>query len=360
MKHQSILFRLLSSHLLIVGLTALTLYLASTVIAPWLHSAGFFAVLGDVFIACQETVRRTLLWGLGAAILIACLVSWIIARHMVKPLKRMQCVSEFIAQGNYNKRLEENGPDEINKLAKSFNIMAKSLEQTEKQRVELIGTVAHELSTPLSSLKGFIEGMEDGHFTATENTFRACKRQLERLEHLVDDLALLSQAEAETIKLNLTEINAVTLLEQAALAFDPQRCQAKVNLLLDYPEAKPHILADGERLAQVLANLINNAIRHTPKEGTITLSLSTISKKMLRFAVSDTGEGIPNEALPHLFTRFFRVDSARKSRGDSGSGIGLTIAKYYVEAHGGSIGVESELGVGSCFWFSLPKMRSLH
>ena len=366
-RNLSLYWRLLASYLLVILVGCVTLYLAGDAFAPFFfeqHMGGMMtrmsgmdrmmgAMAADLNEAYQRATQQAMVWGLSVSALIASAVGLFVTGRIVAPLRRMQQASQRIASGQYQDRLNAQAPGEIGELAQAFNEMASALENTERRRVELLGNVAHEFNTPLSSLHGYIDGFADGVFQPDAETLEACKRQLTRLERLVADLSLLSRVETgqEALQPRLTE--AITLLEGVAAAFRPQSREKGVALFLTSIPADLTVFADPQRTGQVLNNLVANALRHTLAGGEVRLSAQPSKSGEALFRVTDTGEGIPLEDLPHIFTRFYRADKARTQDG-GGSGIGLTIAKRYVEMQGGRIGLESQPGQGSSFWFTLP------
>jgi histidine kinase len=231
--------------------------------------------------------------------------------------------------------------------------MAATLEKSEERRVQLMADVAHEFRTPLSNLRGYLEGLEDGVF-APEELAAPARRQLQRLERLADDLSLLSRVETGQVDLHPAEVAAVTLLDAVAEAFRP-RFEAKDVTLEVAAAPDVRVWADAERSGQVLTNLVANALRFTPAGGRVKLAVYAVGEGWVRFEVSDTGGGIPQGQLSLVFNRFYRGDQARAQQEGGGSGIGLTLAKQLVERQGGDIGVSSRLGQGSTFWFTLPR-----
>lgn len=345
--------RLLLSHLAVVVVTALAIYMTSSAMTPWVMKQTAVASGADVATVCEATTKRSLLWGLGSAALIAGLMSTLVSRKLVKPLKQMQSLSEHIALGKFDTELNEKLPGELGLLAKAFNSMAAQLSIVEKQRVTLISNLSHELSTPLSSLKGFLEGIEDGLFEANQQTLSACQRQIKRLEHLLNDMTLVSKVEAGAYELHKTRVSVLNLLEQIQKDAIPTALSKNIQLEVT-SEANLTLVADSKRLEQVLTNLVTNALKVCSSGDRVCLTAKQ-TKTTIVLSVTDTGEGIPETALAHIFTRFYQLD---KARAQTGSGIGLTIAKHLVEAHEGSLSVRSELGKGSCFSITLPLQAS--
>jgi histidine kinase len=311
------------------------------------------AMQGDLFNNFRAAVTESLLVATGMALISAILVSVVVSRRIVIPIQQMMQASRRIAAGRYQERVEERAEDELGQLAASFNQMAHTLEQTEAMRRDLIGNVAHELRTPLSSIQGYMEGLIDGVLPAAPETYQQVYREADRLQRLVSDLQELSRVEAGAFELKRRPLAIAPLVEQAANRLRPQFEEKGARLRLELPATLPPVLADQDRLDQVLLNLVGNALQYTPKGGQVSLSAEA-TESHLNVIVQDTGQGIAAEHLPHLFTRFYRVDKSR-SRAGGGSGIGLTIAKHLVEAHGGRIWAESRgSGQGSTFGFSLP------
>ena len=233
--------------------------------------------------------------------------------------------------------------------------MASSLETTERRRVELIGDVAHELNTPISTLKGYLEGLLDGVVEPSMQTWASLHDEADRLQRLVADLQELSRAEARQLSLKLESVDLAATAQAALDRLKTDFLDEGLELVSHIPSGLPQVMADRHRIVQVLTNLLTNALRYTPAPGSVTLTISRSSQgHELLTQVADTGLGIAPEYLPHLFERFYRVDKSR-SRAAGGSGVGLTLAKALVEAMGGRIWVESSgLDKGSTFFFTLP------
>lgn len=367
-RNVSLYWRLLASYLLIILVGCVTLYWAGDAFAVLFydqHMGGMMnrmrgmdgmmdAMTADLGEAYRRTTQQAMVWGMGVAALVASGVSLFVTGRIVSPLKQMQRASQRIASGQYGGRLDTQLPGEIGDLAKTFNEMAGALETTERRRIELLGNVAHEFKTPLSNLRGYLDGLAEGVFDCNEETISICQRQLVRLERLVADISLLSRVETGLEILQLDTVEAVALLDGVVAAFRPQSREKGVGLSLEFPPAQVRVLTDALRTGQVLGNLVANALRHTPEGGKIWLSAKQRDPFEVVFGVADTGEGISPEDLPHIFTRFYRANKARTRDGGEGSGVGLTIAKHYVEMQGGRIWAESSLGEGSRFWFTLP------
>jgi two-component system sensor histidine kinase BaeS len=314
-------------------------------------------MMADLFINYQAAVRESLALAAGTAVVVALGVSVFVTRQVVKPVQQMERASQRIAEGHYAERVDVSGTpdefDELGQLAVSFNRMAATLEQTEAMRRQLIGDVAHELRTPLTTIKGTAEGLIDGVLPADPETFHRIYKEADRLQRLVVDLQELSRVEAGAYQLALKPAQPGDLVAAVAERLGGQFDDKEVALVTDIPAGLPPVLADEDRIGQVLLNLVGNALQYTPSGGKVTIHAQRERDRVI-FSVADTGIGIPAEHLPHLFTRFYRVDKSR-SRAGGGSGIGLTISRYLVEAHGGTISAESGgPGTGSTFTFTLP------
>jgi signal transduction histidine kinase len=327
----------------------------------------------DLYTSFRSAVGEALFRAGLAAFVVAVGVSVYVSRRVVSPIQEMTAVSQYIAEGHYDQRVQIPGDivsgdlDELAQLALSFNQMAEKLHQTENMRRQLIGDVSHELRTPLTTIKGSMEGLLDGVLPPTPETFQNIHRETDRLQRLVADLQELSRVEAGAAPLELESKDIAPLIEKIANRLRPQFQEKGVALNLEISPSLPQIMIDTDRISQVLINLLGNALQYTPAEGVVHVQCSVISNQSLdpkyrllntddclRVTIQDTGIGIPPAHLAHLFTRFYRVDKSR-SRAGGGNGIGLTIAKHLIEAHGGQIWAESEgLEKGSEFIFTLP------
>ncbi len=360
-------WKLLISYALVIIIGLVTMALAAESVAPASferHMQEMREVMGrmgpgmaeleaDLFANYRAAVTEALGLAVFVALVTAIGVSVFVSRRVVTPIRRMMQASHHIADGHYRERVEVNSPDELGQLADSFNQMAATLEQTETMRRDLIANVAHELRTPLSSIKGYMEGLIDGVLPAQPDTYQQVYREADRLQRLVNDLQELSRVEAGAFDLDLQPVDMVDLTHQIAARLRPQFDEKSVTLTLKLPDNLPPVRADEDRIHQVLTNLIGNALQYTPTGGTVTVA-AAVEAADLQITIGDTGIGIPVEHLPQLFTRFYRVDKSR-SRAGGGSGIGLTIARLLVEAHGGHIRAASPgEGQGSEFSFTLP------
>lgn len=288
--------------------------------------------------------------------LIAGIVSAItLWRIIIAPLHQVAASSRRIADGRYTERVAvpTNSGQAMAQLVISFNQMAAALEQTEQQRVALLSNVSHELRTPLTGLRGYLEGMLDGLFPANEETFAWMSTEIARLHRLVDDIQNLSTIESGQFALNSTDFELTKLLQRLINELQPQAQSKAITLTLAPHPAAIIVHADPDRTAQILINLIGNAIRYTPDGGEVNVSVQP-NGRTVQITIQDSGIGIPAESLPYVFERFYRVDPSR-ARTSGGSGIGLTISRHLAWAMGGEITVQSDgLHNGSTFTLTLP------
>ncbi len=311
----------------------------------------------DLFTSFRDAFNQALTRAALAAFAAASLLSLFISSRVVKPVRDMMQASRRIAEGHYQERVQVPGDpaqaDELSQLAISFNRMAEQLAQNEALRKRLIGDVTHELRTPLSAIKGSMEGLMDGVLPATAETYQKIYHEADRLARLVEDLQQLSRVEAEAYRLERKPVAVDELVHRAVGRLRQQYEDKGVALRVHIPANLPEVHVDADRIEQVLMNVVGNALQYTPSGGEVEASAHR-EGQFIHVEVRDDGIGIPLEHQPHVFTRFYRVDKSR-ARASGGSGIGLTIAKYLVEAHGGEIWVESAgRDQGSTFTFSLP------
>ena len=273
-----------------------------------------------------------------------------LARMLARPLDEVGAAARRIADGDYAARVPRDGPEEIRSLADSFNQMAAGLERQEQVRRDFIANAAHELRTPLTNLQGYLEALRDGVITADRATYESLHEEVDRLVRLARSLDALAEGDAGSALPAPVELDVTQSIATALELVGPAVERADLQLEVDVP---PRLAAraDPDRLAQVLANLLSNAIRYTPAGGTVAVRAEQRPADVL-ISVTNTGDGIPADDLEHVFERFFRVERSRDpARG--GAGIGLAIVKQLVEQSGGRVGAESEAG-RTRFWFSVP------
>ena len=300
----------------------------------------------------SREVNRSLLWaGIGAAALGTALV-WLLSRRTLAPLQSLGEAARRLGRGDLSQRAPATGPTEIQQLAHNFNAMAAELEEAERHRRNLTADIAHELRTPLSNIQGYLEAIKDGLVQSTPETLDTIHGQALQLSRLVEDLRLLAQVESGDLLLDVARVSPEELLRSCIDAVRPRADAKTVALTIDVDPDLPALEIDGARISQVVGNLLENAITHTPQGGAVTVSARAESGHV-EVSVGDTGPGIAPEDLPRVFDRFYRADPSR-SRDTGGSGLGLTIARRLTEAHGGTIAVNSVPGGGSRFSVRLP------
>ena len=356
------------SYLVIIVLGVTVLVIASQVILPAAfnrHMMGMGTMMNggmmsgsndmpQLYVDFRASFNEALMYAALAAMLAALALSFLFSRSVVEPVLAMSHATQRIADGRYDERVQLSGKDELAGLAMRFNQMAEKLDQVESMRRRLIGDVSHELRTPLTAIKGSMEGLMDGVLPANDETFQQIHAEADRLNRLVDDLQELSRVEARAYQLDFRSLDVSSLIQTVTKRLTPQAQAKRISLDFELTPDLPPVLADEDRAIQILTNLTGNALQYTPESGKVTISAKRI-KDEIQFSIHDTGIGIPPEHLPHIFDRFYRVDKSRSRQSGGGSGIGLTIARALVEAHGGRIWVESQgEGTGSNFNFTLP------
>ena len=292
------------------------------------------------------------IWGGLIAVAIALIATFFLSRRILAPVKALTLATRRLGQGDLSQRVQVKDRSELGELANTFNFMASDLERAEQLRKNMVADIAHELRTPLSNIGGYLEAVRDGVMRPDVDTIRSLEEEVTVLSRLVDDLQELSLAEAGELKLDCQAEDIAELIRQTVAAVQVQATGKGVSVSIDLPDKLPLVNIDPQRISQVLRNLLENAIAHTTKGGAITV-VARERSDYVKVIVIDTGEGIPAKDLPNIFERFYRVDKSR-ARATGGSGLGLTIAKRLVEAHGGKIEVQSEPGKGSSFSFFIP------
>jgi two-component system sensor histidine kinase BaeS len=285
-------------------------------------------------------------------ILLALLLGWLLARTLTAPVRELTHATQAMAAGDLNQRVNVHTQDEIGNLAISFNQMSADLARASQLRKQMTADLAHDLRTPLSILRGYLEGLKESRIQGTPTLYMLMYDEVLHLQRLVEDLRVLSLADAGELSLNRRLVDPAALLERTGLLYFVAAEQQGVQLRVEAAENLPSIQVDTDRITQVLNNLVSNALRHT-QEGEIVLS-AWATESHVYLSLRDTGNGIAAEELPFVFDRFYRGDKARRRTDSTSSGLGLAIAKAIVEAHGGTIQVESTLGQGTTFLLALP------
>ena len=290
--------------------------------------------------------------GVGAGVAGLLIVS-LFTREALGPIRNLTAAARRLGGGDLSYRVPSNRRDEVGELATTFNEMATTLERAEAHRRNMTADIAHELRTPLTNIRGYIEAIRDGVLEPDAPTIETLHQQTIHLSRLVEDLRILSVADAGALRLDLENEDIATIARDTVNSFKPRAADLGIAIKFDSSEDLPKANVDRTRIGQVVANLVENALTHTPKGGTVTVSVSRSSSGALELAVEDTGRGIPVDVLPRVFDQFYRVDKSR-SRSTGGAGIGLTIVRKLVEAHGGNVRAESRPGEGARFVVTLP------
>lgn len=284
--------------------------------------------------------------------MIAVVVAYLLAQKIVAPVQSLAAASRKVADGDYSQRVAASGADELAEMANSFNTMAAELEQQRDLRHRSMADLAHELRTPLSVLQIELESIEDGLSRPTPEVIRGLQTEVVYLGHLVEDLRTLSLMDAGELEMDYQTVDLAELVKEVTSRFHSPALEKGVELTVKVLTSPLPVIADDRRLAQVMINLLSNALRHAPSGGWVVVSVCQEQGQAL-VTVQDNGEGISSEDLPRIFDRLYRADSAR-TRSSGGTGLGLSIARSLIEAHGGKIGVQSMVNQGAVFSFTLP------
>jgi two-component system OmpR family sensor kinase/two-component system sensor histidine kinase BaeS len=318
------------------------------------------AILGPLEEAFIERLRWILVIGGLIAGTLGALFGLGLSRSLTAPLQRLATAARAVGRRDFSQRVEVEGSAEIAEVARTFNEMTSALEESEEQRQNLVADIAHELRTPLSVVQGNLRAILDDVYPLEKTEISRLYDETRLLSRLVDDLRELALADAGQLRLNLRPTATGQIIDMMADNLSMVAEAEDVSLEIEVPEDLPTVQADADRLAQVLRNLLVNALHHTPSGGTITVSARSVGSAV-QVSVADTGEGIPPEDLLHVFERFWRADRARalgtqasSQRWARRSGLGLSVAESLIEAQGGRIWAESELGQGTTFHFTIP------
>ena len=317
-------------------------------IAVALVGESRWAVVGDL-------APRLVLAGV-LALVVASLVGFLVSRSIYRPIQRVAAASRSVARGQLQQRVDIGGSQEAQELARSFNQMTEEVERQQTALRDFLANVSHDLQTPLTSINGFSQALMDdvvrGH--EQQNAYRIIEDESRRLLRLVEGLLDLSRIEAGQVQVETSPVDVSVLLDHVGDLFALRAQELDVNLRV-VPAEVGDLLGDWDRLDQVLGNLLDNALRHTPPGGDVQLSARQESQSSVSIAVADTGVGIPEEAIPNLFDRYYKSD---RPGAQGGTGLGLAIARELVRAQGGEIRVSSEQGVGTTFHIVLPSDRN--
>jgi len=353
--------RLVLSHVAVVVAGVVTIYFAGNRLAPLLvgdHFRQMELLVGSMMSLSQlDDLERGILSGFNQALIIAAATSALVAlvlaavssSRLLRPIEMIQRATRRLAEGNYTERVPLPRESELASLASDVNTLASVLEETEARRMRLVSEVAHELRTPLATIKGYMEGLVDGVFPADTEIYAATAREAGRLERLASDLSELSRSDENRLDLELQDLNLASLVVEVTERLRPQFEDSDVALQIR-PFPVLDIQADRDRMAQVFTNVVGNALTYTPSGGAVTVS-GEVKGGEVQIDVTDTGRGLAPDQLDSVFERFYRADRSVPG----GTGIGLTIARNIVRQHGGDISATSPgLGKGSTFTVRIP------
>jgi len=286
--------------------------------------------------------------------ILAVVIGILLTRKVVDPISEVIAAAEKVSHGDLSTRIKmKKGNDDLSALVDHFNDMTTALERNDNERRQLLADVAHELRTPLSVLRGRLEGIVDGVYPINEANIAPALEETYLLERLVEDLRLLTLAETRQLRFEPREVNLANLLDRSVIVFKPQAAEKHISLKLEIVTPLPEVWIDPQRLEQVIGNVIDNALRFTNENGTVKVTASPADEGAL-ITISDDGAGVPEDEVDRIFDRFWRSEKSR-TRKNGGAGLGLAIAKQLVEAQGGKIGAENQPGGGLKIWLLLPQ-----
>lgn len=360
-----LLRRILAAQVIVVLAAAASLGTVAAIIAPPIFRDHVRRAMGpvspEVARHLDEALRETLLMALAVGIIVsmvvAAAVAWSLARRLARPVEQLSLTAERLAAGEFEARAPWTvSTVELTRLTTTFNTLAEALETTERTRHEQLGDLAHELRTPLATIEGYHEGLRDGVFTCDSSTLDVLHQATSRLRRLIDDLAVVSRAEAGVLDIRTVRLDLRAVVSAVVGASRPAADGAGVTLEGHTPAHPIEVIGDADRLAQAIGNLITNAVAHTRPGGRIEVeaTLADVDERPSAvITVRDSGAGIAPEHLPHVFQRFYRADPARHR--PVGTGLGLTICRAIVLRHNGSVTAQSPgIGLGSTFTIRLP------
>jgi two-component system, OmpR family, sensor histidine kinase BaeS len=354
MKHR-LLWKLLFSNIVpVIGVIILVVWLAIDKLA-----ANYFMALmkkydvspTDIHHMFLTSIHTYLIWATAAALCLAIVLSYLLTRRVLRPLSQMATVTREVAAGNYAARAEIVTRDEVGDLGLAFNRMADSLEKVERLRKTMVADVSHELRTPLTNLRGYLEALNDGVLPPSPETFRMLQAEILRLVHLVEDLQQLARADAARAYLDRRRFSLTEALRQMLELYRQNFADKNITVQTSFAPEAEQVTADRDKLLQAVRNLFENSWKYTPPGGRVRVTTER-SVEGIRIQFANTGAAILPQDLPYIFERFFKADRSR-SRETGGAGIGLSIVKELVEAHGGHVGADSS-ATETRVWFVLP------
>ena len=351
---RTLLWRLLGINILVIGSVIIIVWMAIDYLA-----ARYFMILMEKYnispTSSQQmfvsAVHRYLIWASVAALFLAAVLSFLLTRKVLRPLRQMTTIAQRISAGDYSGQVPLMSRDEVGQLAASFNRMAESLRLIERLRKTLMIDVAHELRTPLTNIRGYLEALTDGVAAPTKETFELLQEETMRLIHLLEDVLRLAKADAARADLHRKEVRIEDLILQEVDIFRPQFDSKAIRIETQFGNGADRVLADPEKITQVVTNLLQNAHQYTPTGGFVRIYTEAASREMKVVFANTSGE-LSQKDLPFIFERFYRGEKSR-SREHGGAGIGLAIVKELIEAHDGHVGAEIS-DKETRIWFSIP------
>jgi signal transduction histidine kinase len=352
---QRLLWKLLVGHIVpVFAIIALVVWRAVD-----RSAADYYRALGDRYGIAPadahrmflDAIHHDLMWGALAALALTLLLTYLLTRWVLRPLFQIAAITRKVAAGNFSERVDVVSRYEVGQLAKAFNDMADDLEKIERLRKNMVADIAHELRTPLTNLRGYLEGMSDSVIPPSRETFQMLEQEVLRLVNLVEDLQQLARADAARAFLDLQELSLHELLGQIMDLYRPNFQEKEIQVDWRLEPGSDVVTADRDKLLQAIRNLADNAWKYTPRQGIVAISTQRTAAG-IKTIFANSGSVIAEKDIPYLFERFFRADRSR-SRDAGGAGIGLAIVKELIEAHGGTVGAESD-GSGTRVWFFLP------
>jgi signal transduction histidine kinase len=343
-----------------MGIGGRTMYVAASIsVDRQVVGAVYLSQSMSDLLAVIYDLRWRLALSTGVAAVVASTAGLLLSRALTRPIRQLTQAADEVARGDLERQVPVRSADEIGHLGQAFNRMVAQLRATEQMRTDFVGNVSHELRTPLTAIKGLVETLRDGAVDdrkVRDRFLATVEDETDRLIRLVNDLLVLSKADSQALKLKREPLGVRDLIERSVHKLAPQLEAKGIRVEVNASDGPEVVLADADRIEQVLVNLLDNAIKYSPQEGRITVTIDDAgpTPEMVSVSVCDEGLGIPAGDLPRVFERFYRVDRAR-SRDGGGSGLGLSIAKAIVEAHGGDITLRSEEGQGTTVRFTLPR-----
>lgn len=323
------------------------------------RAAEYFKELGERFHVAPidahnrflEAIHLHMFWGVFAALTFTLLFTYLLTSWVLHPLLQITAITKKVADGNYSERVKAVSRYEGGQLADAFNHMADNLEKVERLRKNMVADISHELRTPLTNLRGYLEGLSDAVIPPSPETFRMLEQEVLRLVNLVEDLQQLAKADAAEAFLDFQQLSLHELLAQIMDLYRPNFHEKEIEVQWLLETDSDTVTADRDKLLQAIRNLADNACKYTPVRGVVTIATQRTADG-IKTIFTNSGAVIAPEDVPHLFERFFRGDRSR-SRDAGGAGIGLAIVKELIEAHGGTVGAESD-DSGTRVWFTLP------